>query len=59
MDIKAERKRVGMTQSDLAKACGVSRMSITRYEKGMRKPKPAIAIKMGKVLGFPWTKLYE
>ena len=59
MDIKAERKRVGMTQSDLAKACGVSRMSITRYEKGTRKPKPATAIKMGKVLGFPWTKFYE
>lgn len=59
MDIKDERKRVGMTQSDLAKACGVSRMSIIRYEKGTRKPKPDAAIKIGKVLGFPWTKFYE
>ena len=59
MELKAERKRAGMTQAALAKACGVSLMSIIRYEKGTRRPKPDAAIKIAKVLGFPWTKFYE
>ena len=59
MELKAERKRAGMTQAALAKACGVCLMSIIRYEKGTRKPKPDVAIKIASVLGFPWTKFYE
>ena len=59
MELKAERKRAGMTQAALAKACGLSLMSINRYEKGTRKPKPDDAKKIARVLGFPWTKFYE
>ena len=59
MDMKSIRKRAGMTQAALAKASGVSLMSIVRYENGLRTPPPETAKKIASVLGFPWTKFYE
>ena len=59
MELKNERRKRLMSQTDLAKATGLSRMSISRYENGTRRPSPETAKKIASVLGFPWTKFYE
>ena len=37
--IKYERKKAGITQSELAARIGVTSATITRYEKGQREPR--------------------
>ena len=37
-EIKELRKRLGMTQQELANAVGVDRVTIARWEAGQKKP---------------------
>ena len=55
----AFRKAKNLTQGELAEAIGISQMSLSSYEQGIRNPKPQLAKKIAKVLGFDWTKFYE
>ena len=55
----AFRKAKNLTQSELSQAIGISQISLSSYEQGIRTPKPFIAKKIAKVLGFDWTKFYE
>lgn len=53
-NIKRYRKKKGMTQADLAKAVGVSQMSIRRYETkgdGNREPSANLFDKIAEKLG--------
>ena len=45
------RKAKGLTMDELAKASGVSRVSINRYELGERVPDIIIASKLSRTLG--------
>lgn len=51
MDIKKMRLTVGMSQEELAKASGVSRVAIARYETGERVPSVIIAARIANALG--------
>lgn len=51
MDIKKVRLTVGMSQEELAKASGVSRVAIARYEAGERVPSVIIAARIANALG--------
>lgn len=53
------RELKNLTQKELGKLVGVSDNAITQYEKGIRFPKPAIAIRIAKELNFPISKFYE
>ena len=53
------RLEKGLTLYELGELVGVSWQSISYYENGSRRPSPEIAIKIGKILGFPWTRFYE
>ena len=44
------RKRMGLTQSDLANKIGVSRVAITQFEKGSNRPSPETLAKLSQVL---------
>lgn len=59
MDIKQERKRIGLSQNELSQKSGVARVSIARYESGTRRPTPETAKKLAAVLGVPWTKFFD
>ena len=59
MTIKEARKQAGMTLKELAAAVGVSDVAICRYESGKRTPRPAIAKRIGKVLGIPWYEALD
>lgn len=51
MSIKDKRIAADMSQEELAKASGVSRVAITRYETGERVPNIEIASRIAKALG--------
>lgn len=42
MDIRAEREAAGMSQSQLARAAGVSQPNLSAYENGRRQPSAAV-----------------
>lgn len=48
--IREIRLKRGMTLEELAKASGVSRVSINRYELGRRAPSVYVATKIAKAL---------
>lgn len=49
--IKAERKKIGLTQKDLAEKIDVSEVAIAKYENGTRNPSDKVKIKLAKVFG--------
>lgn len=51
MIIKDKRNAANMSQEDLAKASGVSRVAIARYESGERVPSVIIAARIANALG--------
>ena len=53
------REAQGMTQGAVANAAGIAQPSYFEIEKGISTPRPETAMKIGAVLGFPWTRFYE
>lgn len=58
IDLKSAREAKGMTQEDLAQACGVIRQTISAIEVGQNKPRPELAKKIGEILDVQWWELY-
>ena len=50
--IKKERKKKGLTQTELAEAVGVSQAAIAKYEAGVNEPSFEMVSNIAKVLGF-------
>lgn len=57
--IRMARKRKGFTQTQLAKASGVHRTSIARYEAGIREPGAKSLRKLAETLQVPIDDLIE
>ena len=51
------RKASGLTQTELAKRCGVSRLTIGRLEAGKTSPSLKVAKKIASVLGCTLDEL--
>lgn len=49
--IRAQRKRAGMTQAELAKIVGVARVSLTQWELGETSPKGGSLMALSAALG--------
>lgn len=56
-NIKAMRLKRGMSQQELADAIGVTKSTISKYEKGQREPKYNVLRKIAATLGVDWTDL--
>ena len=56
-NIETLRKKAGLSQNALAKASGLSRMSIVRYETGERSPTIANLEKVASALCIPVKEL--
>ena len=57
--IKAARKRLGMSQSQLAEALGVTVTTISRWERGERAPHmPGLIVKAVEALKPPADKRF-
>lgn len=57
-NIRTIRKKKGLSQEYLARAVGVSRVAISRYENGEREPKQEILGKIANALGVSVHELY-
>jgi SOS-response transcriptional repressor LexA len=51
--IKALRKKLALTQADLANELGVSGMAVSRWERGVQEPPAQYYISMGNLVGSP------
>ena len=59
MKLNQRREQMGLTQQQLARKTGVSRVSISRYESGQREPTLTIAAKLAAALGCTIEDLVE
>ena len=57
-NMKAIRRKKGMTQKQVAEACGLADSTIRTYELGNANPKPATVAKIAKALGVSAAELY-
>lgn len=53
------RKIKGLTQKEVADACGITRSCYAGYEQGVRSPNGKKAKSIGAFLGFSWTLFFE
>ena len=53
----AARKMAGLTQQEMARACGVSVGTVTRWEKGIKDPTISQAKKIGEVCGVHYDDI--
>jgi SOS-response transcriptional repressor LexA len=51
--VKELRKKLGMTQKQLAEFCTVSQVQISNWETGIDSPSPKALVKLGKLAGDP------
>lgn len=52
------RKDSGMSQKAVCDAVGIAQPTYWEYEHDDCAPSPQIAIKLGSILGFDWTRFY-
>lgn len=55
--LKRARIGLGLTQQEVAKKVGVSRVTICRWESGDRMPTPDYIRKLSKAVGLSWRRL--
>lgn len=58
-DIKTLRKRLKLTQKDLSYALGVSKLTLSQYETGFRKPGPTALVLLFVLDALPLRKAQE
>ena len=56
--IRALRKKLGISQEDLAKRCGVSRQTINAIENNKYDPTLSLAFRLARELGAPVDGLF-
>lgn len=57
--LKELRELKKLTQLDVSKSAGIKRPSYSLIENGSRRPSPEVAMKLGKLLGFDWTRFFD
>ena len=57
--LKRSRENKGLTQEQIAKAVGVDRSLISKYETGNAIPSLKKAQAIAIILGFNWTRFFE
>ena len=53
----AARNMAGLTQRDLAKACGVSEGTVSRWERGIKDPSISQAKRIGEICGIHYDDI--
>lgn len=57
--VKDHRVRAGMTQQDLAAACGVSRQSIISIERRRYVPSLPLGLQLSRIFSCPTDELFQ
>ena len=58
-DIKGRRTELGLTQAELAEACGVTRKTVNTVENGVFSPSALLAIKLARALNVTVEELFQ
>jgi putative transcriptional regulator len=58
-DIKRRRTELGLTQAELAEACGVTRKTVNTVENGVFSPSALLAIKLARALNVTVEQLFR
>ena len=56
--MKEKRAERGLTQAELAEACGVTRKTVNTVENGVFVPSTLLALKLARALGEPVECLF-
>lgn len=56
--LKERRAEVGLTQAELAEACGVTRKTVNTVENGIFVPSSLLALKLARALREPVKSLF-
>ena len=59
INLTEKREKAGLTQEQLAAKMNISRQAVSMLESGKNTPKVSTAKKLGEILHFDWTELYE
>lgn len=57
--MKTYREQKGMSQTELAKAVGISQSEISSYESGVKSPRVNVALAIAEVLGVKIGELVK
>ena len=57
--IKERRTELGLTQAELAEACGVTRKTVNTVENGVFSPSALLAIKLARALNVTVEELFR
>lgn len=57
VDLPTARKHAKLTQTDLAKACGVSVSTVSNWEKGVTEPTVSQAKRIGQIVGIHYDNI--
>ena len=57
--LKERRAEVGLTQAELAEACGVTRKTVNTVENGVFSPSALLAIKLARALNVTVEELFR
>ena len=57
--LKKMRTAIDATMRQVADAAGISESMYCLIESGKRRPSPDVAKKIGRYLGFDWTRFYD
>lgn len=58
-NLRAERKRLKLSQEALGFKCGLDTSEVSRLERSVRDPRLATIIKLARALGVPPSKLLD
>lgn len=56
LDLRAERRAAGLSQSQVARAAGVSQPNLSAYENGRRVPSPEVLARIRAALRIPLSE---
>ena len=59
VDLAKKREEAGLTQEELGRKLGISRQAVSSIESGKNTPRVTTAKKLGEILGFDWTELFN
>ncbi|HEY3827609.1 MAG TPA: helix-turn-helix transcriptional regulator [Solirubrobacteraceae bacterium] len=58
-NLRAERKRLNLSQEALGEGCNLNMSEISRLERSQRDPRLATIVKLARALGIPPAKLLD
>lgn len=59
VDLLKKREEAGLSQEELGRKLGISRQAVSMIEIGKNTPRVSTAKKLGEILGFDWTELFD